>query len=513
MTAAAPNSSASLSLPRWLLIAALASLALRAWISVALPITGDEAFFYWWGVYPDWGYYDHPPMVGWLIAVTRHFLGDAPWAIRLPVVLLPLLLGAMIWWTWSGIDRTRAAWAVLLFWLAPINWVNVLITTDNPLIFWSVASACCLIVAERRARLDGRAWALYAASGVLLGCAVLSKYFAVVLGLAYLVHFALFRRERFGAFVLLVACALPGLAINLAWNLDHCWSNIMFNLLNRNEGETFSWAKPASYIGMMVYLISPVAAWMCWTQRSRLGEAIRSNRLLGVLVIVPLLFFALLSAKKVIGLHWVMSFYPFGFVLLALALPMDKLRAVAVGLAVLTGVHVVAAGAIANTPLDAWQSFGQYKGIVRSVRTAEMLKQVEAPGVVIMSNAYTPASTYGYALRQYVPVFGRGNFHARQDDLLVDFSVYQGKTIRIIRTELPKLSDYAPYFDSVELLRYRQNLMDFYAVEGKGFRYEAYRDGVLADIHRRYYRFPSWLPVGDCPFCERLCGQQRCTTP
>jgi hypothetical protein len=26
-----------------------------------------EAFFYQWGVYPDWGYYDHPPMVGWLL--------------------------------------------------------------------------------------------------------------------------------------------------------------------------------------------------------------------------------------------------------------------------------------------------------------------------------------------------------------------------------------------------------------------------------------------------------------
>jgi 4-amino-4-deoxy-L-arabinose transferase-like glycosyltransferase len=513
MTAAAHDSPTTLSLPRWLVITALASLALRVWISLALPITGDEAFFYWWGVYPDWGYYDHPPMVGWLIAAMRHLFGDTLWAIRLPVVALPLLLGAMIWWAWSGIDRSRAAWAVLLFWLAPINWVNVLITTDNPLIFWSVASASCVIVAERRTRLDPRTWALYAAAGVLLGCALLSKYFAVILGLAYLVHFALFRRERLGAFALLAACALPGLAINLAWNLDHCWSNIMFNLLNRNEGETFSWSKPATYVGMMLYLISPVAAWMCWTQRARLGAAFRANRLLGVLVLVPLLFFALLSAKKVIGLHWVMAFYPFGFVLLALALPIDKLRACAIGLAVLTGVHVIAVGAIAVTPLDAWQSLGQYRGIVRSVRTTEMLKQVEAPGVVIMSNAYTPSSTYGYALRRYVPVFGRGNFHARQDDLLVDFSVYQGKTIRIIRTELPKLEEYAPYFESVELLRYRQNLMDFYAVEGKGFRYAAYRDGVLADINRRYYRFPSWLPVGDCPFCERLCGQKRCSTP
>ena len=79
----------NLSLPRWLLMAGLGSLLFRGWLAVALPITGDEAYFYWWGVQPDWGYYDHPPMVGWLIAAMRATFGDTLWAIRLPVLLLP----------------------------------------------------------------------------------------------------------------------------------------------------------------------------------------------------------------------------------------------------------------------------------------------------------------------------------------------------------------------------------------------------------------------------------------
>ena len=40
---------------RWLLGAGLASLLLRLWIALTFPMSGDEAFFYWWGVYPDWG--------------------------------------------------------------------------------------------------------------------------------------------------------------------------------------------------------------------------------------------------------------------------------------------------------------------------------------------------------------------------------------------------------------------------------------------------------------------------
>lgn len=504
------NATISPLLIRWLVAAGVLSLALRLWISATFPITGDEAFFYWWGVYPDWGYYDHPPMVGWLIAVMRAVVGDTTWAIRLPVVLLPLALGALVGWALSPLDRTRATWAVLFFWLAPINWLNVLITTDTPLMFWSVLSVALLLRAERRERMDRAAWALYALSGLALGCAFLSKYFSVVLGLTYLVYFALYQRERWPAFALLVACAVPGPAINIAYNMSHGWSNIMFNLYNRNEGEAFAWNKPLLYLAMMVYLITPVAAWLAWRQRAALAAASRQQRLLACVVVVPLLFFALLSLKKVVGLHWVLSFYPFGFALLAFALPAQKLRTGAVGMAVFAALHVLVVGGLYASSLDDWKSAKLYPQIIRSYKTAEMLQQVAAPGVVLMAHAYTPASIYGYTLGQYVPVFGPGNFHARQDDMLVDFSVYQGKTVRILRMDAPRLEEYQPYFDSVQVLSFTQDGVPFYAVEGSGFNYAAYKSGVLATIYSRYYNIPTWLPMTGCPFCERLCGQVRC---
>lgn len=501
----------SSSLTRWLLVAGVVSLALRLWISLSFPITGDEAFFYWWGVYPDWGYYDHPPMVGWLIAVMRATLGDSIWAIRLPAVLLPLLLGGLLAWALSPLDRARAAWAVLFFWLAPINWLNVLITTDTPLMFWSVLSVALLLRADRRARMDSTAWLQYALAGLCLGLAFLSKYFSVVLGLTYLVYFALYRRERWPALVLLVLCALPGPAINIAWNMSHGWSNIMFNLYNRNEGAAFAWNKPLLYAAMLLYLATPVVAWLAWTQRKALAAASRRQRLLACLVLVPLLFFALLSLKKVVGLHWVLSFYPFGFALLAFALPQDKLRTCAIGMAAFAALHGLVLAGLYASSLENWKTSKLYPQIIRSYKTSEMLQQVAAPGVVLMASAYTPAAIYGHALRQYVPVFGPGNFHARQDDVLVDFSLYQGKTVRIIRMDPPRLEDYRPYFDSVQVLGFSQDGVPFYAVEGRGFNYAAYKQGVLATIYSRYYNIPRWLPMTGCAFCERLCGQVRCT--
>jgi len=505
----------SLPLRRWLLVTALAALALRFWIAYALPITGDEAFFYWWGVYPDWGYYDHPPMVGWLIWLMRQLFGEATWAIRLPVVLLPLALGGLLWWALKPLDRERATWAVLLFWLAPINWLNSLITTDTPLIFWSVLSVALLLRAEQRPAFDGRAAALYALSGVAIGCAFLSKYFSVVLGLAYLVYFALYRRERWTGLLLIVLCALPGPLINLWWNMGHGWSNIMFNAINRNQDAAFAWSKPLGYLGMLAYLLTPALLWLGWKHRTALRDAARRQRLVALLIVVPLLFFALLSGKKTVGLHWVLAFYPFVFVLFAYALPQATLKRCAQGLAAFTALHVLAVVAIGFTHLEQWQGKPRYYSMVRSFKTAELLAQVRTPDAVLMADGYAPAAAYGYTLGQYVPVFGPGKFHARQDDLLVDYSVYDGKTLRIIVSDSdpPPLDDYRPYFESVQPLSFVQNGVTFHAVEGRHFRYEAYRQGVLKDVFERYYNIPRWLPMTGCPYCVRYCGQVQCPQP
>ena len=468
-------------------------------------------------MYPDWGYYDHPPMVGWLLALMRGVLGDTLMAIRLPVVLLPLGLGAALWWALKGVDRQRAAWAVAFFWLAPLNWLNTLITTDTPLIFWSVLSVAALMRAEHRPATEQPRYGLYALSGLFLGCAFLSKYFSVVLGLAYLAYFALYSRQRLPAFALLVLCALPGPAINLAYNLSHGWPNIMFNVYNRNAAEVFEWRKPGLYAAMMVYLATPAAAWLAVKHRKALWAAAAQSpeqHLMACLVGVPLLFFLLLAGKKVIGLHWVLSFYPFGFAFLAFALPRDKLKTAATGLAVFAALHVLVVAGLYLTTLETWRVTAPlsrlYPQVVRSYKTAELLQQISQPGVTLMADAYTAASIYGFQRRQYMPVFGVGRFHARQDDMLVDFSIYNGKTLRVITGAAPDLAEFKPYFERVNALTFVQNGAVFYAVEGTGFNYPAYRAGVLGTIFSRFYNIPRALPMTGCPFCERYCGQVRC---
>ena len=69
-------------------VALALTLAFKFWLAQALPMTGDEAEFVMWGAYPDFGYFDHAPMVGWILALLLQ-LSRSEWVLRLPVIVLP----------------------------------------------------------------------------------------------------------------------------------------------------------------------------------------------------------------------------------------------------------------------------------------------------------------------------------------------------------------------------------------------------------------------------------------
>ena len=140
-----------------LMAAAALVLAFKLWLSVVFPFTGDEAYFTYWGAIPDYGFYDHPPMVGWLLYLLLK-LSSAQWVLRLPATLLPFAIAAGIYFVLRRADEAKAGLAALAFLLLPANVVNVFITTDTPLAVFSFASVLCfwLGITRRSPRSNSR---------------------------------------------------------------------------------------------------------------------------------------------------------------------------------------------------------------------------------------------------------------------------------------------------------------------------------------------------------------------
>ena len=505
---------------------ALALVLFKLWLAAVFPMTGDEAYFILWGEHPAWGYYDHPPMVGWMLAPIVALTREA-WALRLPVVLAPALMAAMLYAALRRAGEERALLAALAFLLVPLHVWNIFITTDTPLVLASLACALAYWKGlERCADRRGSArW--FAAAGVCLGLAFLSKYFSGLLAFALLAHcLAAPRGARpWRGLAITYACAIPFGLVNLAWNYGHCWANFMFNLYNRHGDAGLSWKTPLLYALSVLYLLSVPAL----AQLARGAAAGRWKepgvRFFAVMSVLPLAVFALLSPVKLIGLHWLWSFVPLFFALAALALDAAQLRKSVLFLGVLGAVHVAAILAAAALPLEAWRSTRLYDGIVFHARIGAVLEEMRraagaepqggggAPGTgvaLLAADGYSAAATLGFFAGSDVAVFGSGSSHARHDDLVSDFRAFEGRDVVILRRRLPSggtaADEYAPFFRAVEPRSFALEGVNFHLVIGRGFRYEPYREAVLVPARDRWYRIPAYLPQGGCVFCDRYFG-------
>ncbi len=504
-------------------IALLVLTALRAWFAAALPMTSDEAYFAQWGRHPDWGFYDHPPMIGWWLALLGQVSGSR-FVLRLPALLAPPLLAALGWALMRRRGETLAWSTATLVLLVPLNAWNVAITTDIPLMLFT-ASAVALYL---RALSSGRTMDfLY--TGLALSGALLSKYFAALLAIALLVHLVSRpTRASLHGLLWIVVGSLPGAAIQIAWNAQNCWPNVMFNLLNRHGDAALSWRTPLLYAVSVAYVLTPPVAWRLLRgsreapdaagangEAPAARRALRDRRALRFLALVPLAIFALLSLVKTIGLHWLASFvFPavLWFALSASARSMARALAFA---SVFALAHWILIGALAAVPLEAFRAWSGYPGLVMTVRSDELAAAL-APWRsthVIAADGYSPAATIGYALGEHVIVFGPGTSHARHDDILTDFRALDGKDVLIVRRRSDRIGEFDAYFEHATHATITLSGATFHLVDGRGFRYERYREQILDRIRRRYYAVPRWLPGDACYFCDRYFPDRSCRAP
>ena len=475
------------------------STVIKLWLAAAIPFTGDEAYFYLWGQHPDWGgFYDHPPMAGWWLWGLQQ-ISSSTLVLRLPAILLWIVIafGMMDLLRRLQPHNAGKAWLLgSLFLALPFTWSLNLITTDTPLILFLFFSGYAFLRGEQS---DELRW--HAAAGALLGLALLSKYFAGLLAIAYAIYFLPRGRRAWLKLIVIALCALPFMLLNLAWNASHCWNNILFNLYNRNAGSQFDSKHLVIYLLMMIYLVTP---WTGWRLVKR--GAVRGYWPLVSLFLVPFALFLLLSFYKTIGLHWVLAFLPFAFLWAGVSLDTEALSTDRRWNLWLGLPHIIALALLAYLPSHALQGAKLHTDIVMHRDTKALVTQLRqdlpADGT-IMTQSYSFSSLLNYHGGTYVPVFGGGSFHARFDDNVTNFRDYAGKAIRIVSTRKIDPEGLQPYFDSVKVSERELDGARFWVADGQGFRFEPYFEQVLKPVAATYYRMPAFLPLTGCRFLEQ----------
>ncbi|MCU0620736.1 MAG: glycosyltransferase family 39 protein, partial [Gemmatimonadales bacterium] len=241
----------------WILGAAT---LVRLAVAAGTPLFEDEAYYWAWSRRLAAGYFDHPPLVAWVLRLGTGIAGDSPLGVRLGPVLCGLAAGIAMLRSAGRLDGAsaarRAAWLAALIPL--FTGTFVVATPDAPLL----ACAAWLLHATGRAiDTDEPRWWL--AAGGLLGLSLLAKYTAVlipagvVLGcIGYRPLRAQLRRPGpWLAIAIALVVALP----MIRWNAAHDWVSFRFQLghgFGRPSGSVLQ--RELSYVGSQFALFSPV---------------------------------------------------------------------------------------------------------------------------------------------------------------------------------------------------------------------------------------------------------------
>lgn len=309
-----------------LLAAILGMTAVRLWLASALGLTDDEAYYRLWALAPAMSYFDHPPMVGWMIAAGRWIAGDSPLGIRLAAVLVSLLGPFVLWRTATilfgpGVGR-RAVWIALAMPLMAVG--GVIITPDTAsVLFWGLAAWA---LAELHVSRNATWWLVV---GLFAGLGLVSKYSNLFVGASILLWLALVPANRswFRSWQLwaggAIACllALPV----LVWNAQHDWASLAKQFGRVAHGGQITAAYFAELVGGGLGLMSPVIAVLAAlglvkVVRAAISRGDQSSALLAAGVLPFLAYLLLHSVHDRVQANWMAPLYPSFAVCAAVAL-------------------------------------------------------------------------------------------------------------------------------------------------------------------------------------------------
>jgi len=469
-----------------------------------LPLTGDEAYFIKWGQNLSFGYYDHPPMVAWLIYLMS-FVNDSFIFFRFFTVITTFVAAFVIYKIalLYKVREAKAFFVALIFLASPIDLLLALMTNDIALLFFGSLGTLFLLYS-----LEKKAWFGYALlAGIFLGSAFLSKYFAVFLMISLVIYaFVTYKIKAIKTVLVVTIIVLGFIAQNLYFNYNSCWNNIMFNFFARTSENSYNIKTVLGYFGLILYIVTP---WGLYQLYKTSYEKTNLLRLLKYILILAFGIFFIVSLKNKIGLHWFLLFVPYIF-LLFVNLNDDKLTKVFKYNYIFTFVHVAILLVVLAVPKSLLENHKKYSDILMYTQPQEVCKEIDKlADDRIFTYGYSTASVLSYHCQKEITVLFSTSKYGRMDDKLLDIRTLKNKDITLFNKRPIKEKQLKEVCKSYEIKQVDIKKAKFYMATCREFNYDNYKSLYLDKQNEKFYNIPDWLPIGKCYFKDRYYSEQK----
>lgn len=386
----------------------------------SLQLHFDEAYYWVWSQNLQLSYFDHPPMIAYMIKLATLF-SEKEFFIRLVSVSCGTVTVVMIYKTAKSLYGQKSGDIAIVLALAwPLLEGTFFITTiDSPLfMFWSISTYCLV----QGLVLDKRKYIYF--SGIAIGLALLSKYTAILLLPGVLIYLLLSSQHRklLCKLDIYVALCLAVLVFSpvIIWNYLHDWSSFAFQFNHGvSNNKSFNIESFSGYVGAFLGAANPFISLpivvFAWINRKNILKDDKKLFLLSQFIFI-FIFFAYNSLFKFQEANWAAPAYISGIVFLSYYLAESGkvwIHRSAIGL-------ILILLPILKMPEDFVPRKFQNKipSIDAFIGNQELYEQIKAnylkPNEVILSCNYKIASRGWYYMNQQVHILDgfKGNSYA-----------------------------------------------------------------------------------------------------
>jgi len=233
----------------------------RLIIGSYLNLSDDESYYLLWSRDLGISYYDHPPMIAYLIRFSTMIFGEHNFSVRLVAVGTTLITSLYVYKISYILykDERIAGLAGVIMNIIPIYSILAIMTMpDAPLVllYTIIIYYFVKLIYEK----DSKNWYIIA---ILAGLGLLSKYnmFMVFPSIFFYLLFSkenrywLTKKEPYIAFIISILMFTPV----IYWNYSHEWGSFAFHLEGRqNSTFRFRPIKFFQFVGGQLGVVSPI---------------------------------------------------------------------------------------------------------------------------------------------------------------------------------------------------------------------------------------------------------------
>ncbi len=420
----------------------------------------DEAYYWYYAKNIAWGYFDHPPMVAWLIRLSSVFF-NGELGVRFMSCLLSVITVILLW---LMIDDSKkksfiVPFFVVVFSTTLLNLYGFFTLPDTPLLFFT---ALFLWVYKRF--IEKPTVILSLSLGIVMAALMYSKYHAVLVIVFVLLSNLKLLRNRFAWLAVLVAllCYSP----HFLWLYEHDFISIKYHLFDRpNQAYSFEKFTGGYFLNLMALFgfVFPLAYYILYkTKPQDLFKKALVFLTYGVLI-----FFFFSSFSKRVQTQWVIVIsIPMILLVFNFIIDHERLRKWVVGLGVVNIIVLFyARAALINHHLIPiyYESHGNKEWVSRLAYEVS-----DAP--VVFENSYRNAPMYEfYSGKKAISL---NNINYRQNQYSIDDAeasvqhqkvFYVSQYVKKPGLTYPRIDGtiyYGEYIDNFESFRRLQFIVD-----------------------------------------------------